>query len=96
MYDEICSVVGEGDVSTNQMKDLKLSEACIKEAMRLAPPVPHITRKVPENCTIGEFNLLFNEGCYLAYVIIFSRFFKAYFKAIISQEVTRSLRALGC
>jgi len=58
VHEEICEVVGEREnISNNDMKGLKLLEACIKEAMRLAPPVPIISRMVEENCTIGGYQI---------------------------------------
>jgi len=58
VYEEICDVAGaSGYVSAEHIKQLKLLEACIKEAIRIAPPVPQYTREVTEDCTIGGYKV---------------------------------------
>jgi len=53
-YEEVMEVIGEGEnVTANQLKDLRYLEACLKEAMRLCPPVPIIGREALEDLTIG-------------------------------------------
>jgi len=56
--EEINEVVGDAtDVTTAQLKELKYLEACLKEAMRLAPPVPIIGREALEDMTVGGYHI---------------------------------------
>jgi len=53
-YEEVMEVIGEAeDITTLQLKELRYLEACLKEAMRLCPPVPIIGREALEDLTIG-------------------------------------------
>ncbi|KAA0186035.1 Cytochrome P450 CYP4V34, partial [Hyalella azteca] len=56
---ELNDVLGEGDVTitTDALRDLKLLEACIKEALRIFPSVPFVGRKLLKPATLNGYEL---------------------------------------
>lgn len=51
VYEEIIKVIGDDldiDPTLNQLQDMKYLECCIKESMRLYPPVPQVGRNLDE------------------------------------------------
>lgn len=56
LFDEIRSVFGDDPntaITPEQVHQLKYLNLCLKETMRLYPPVPFVGRQVPEDCVIG-------------------------------------------
>ncbi|XP_057376934.1 cytochrome P450 4C1-like [Daphnia carinata] len=57
VWTELRDVFGESDrpCSQQDLSDLTYLECCIKEAMRMYSPVPHIERHVKEDFKIGDY-----------------------------------------
>lgn len=56
VLEELKEVLGDskGNISTEQLRELRYLEACIKETLRLFPSVPIIGRKLLQPAVIGE------------------------------------------
>lgn len=50
-------LMGREQLEYDDLKDLKYTQWCIKEAMRLYPPVMEFYRKVSEDVTVGEYTI---------------------------------------
>ncbi len=70
MHRELDEVFGDSDrnASVDDLNQLKYLEACIKEALRLFPPVPMYAREVVQDVTIRE--------CHIVFVLFFCLFLK--------------------
>lgn len=51
------SYTNESDITIDSLKELKYTEAVVKESMRLYPPVPMVARKVEKNLKIGKWTI---------------------------------------
>lgn len=71
VVEELDHVIGRGnrDITAEDIKELKYLECCIKEAMRLFPPVPYFTRQLLEDLTIE--NITFPKKSILIIALIF-------------------------
>ncbi|XP_066945976.1 cytochrome P450 4C1-like [Macrobrachium rosenbergii] len=59
VHEELDSVFGDSDrpVTTEDLRNLKYLENCIKEALRIFPSVPFFGREVREDIVIGDFHI---------------------------------------
>lgn len=51
--EEVDRVLGNEEVDSNDLDELKYLEQCAKEALRLCPSVPVISRSLSEDVQIG-------------------------------------------
>lgn len=42
------------DITTENMKELKYLDRCIKEALRMFPSIPFVARQMTENLAVGK------------------------------------------
>lgn len=56
MHEELDDIFGDSDrpATLGDLKQMKYTENCIKEALRLLPSVPYIGRKLKEDIVISE------------------------------------------
>ncbi|XP_064098017.1 cytochrome P450 4c3-like isoform X1 [Macrobrachium nipponense] len=59
VYEEIDSIFGGDDrpITMNDLRDLKYTENCIKEALRIFPSVPFIGRELREEAVIDNYRI---------------------------------------
>ncbi|KAK3095965.1 hypothetical protein FSP39_021393 [Pinctada imbricata] len=59
VQDELDSIFGDSDrpLTMKDLKQMKYLECCIKEALRIFPPVPFYARSLTEDCKFGEFDV---------------------------------------
>jgi len=57
VYKEIVHIAGAGPLLPQHAQDLHLTESVFKEAMRIHPPVPILTRRASETVQIGEITI---------------------------------------
>ncbi|KAK7076602.1 Cytochrome P450 4V2 [Halocaridina rubra] len=64
MHEELLEVFGTSDrpVTTDDLRQLKYTENCIKEALRLYPSVPMIAREVKEDVIIANYRVPANTA----------------------------------
>ncbi|KAH7698761.1 CYP4A5 protein [Aphelenchoides avenae] len=55
VYEEICSVLGEGevDLTLDTINELRYLDMCVKEAMRIFPTVPFMDRRLQHDMELG-------------------------------------------
>lgn len=56
MHEELDGIFGDSDrpVTMADLREMKLTENCIKEALRLFPSVPFIARELREDVVISK------------------------------------------
>lgn len=56
MHEELDSIFSSPDqpVTMTELREMKLTENCIKEALRLFPSVPFLARELKEEAVIGR------------------------------------------
>ena len=54
-FEDIINVSGDEDATSDQLKEMKFLEACVKEALRMYSPAPNVARTVKEDTTIGGY-----------------------------------------
>ena len=54
---EVLEVCGTGEPVYSQLEDLRCVKMFIKETMRLYPTAPFLARIMPEDCTIGGYEV---------------------------------------
>jgi cytochrome P450 len=70
LINEIDSVIGtKSEISIEDLHDLKYTGGCIKEALRLWPPAPQLTRRCTK--TIQTQNFAIPPGARLAVNLMF-------------------------
>ena len=55
-YEEIINVAGDEDATSDQLKEMKYLDACIKETLRLNTPAVSVARMTKEDTTIGGYH----------------------------------------
>nr|XP_053637590.1 cytochrome P450 4C1-like [Cherax quadricarinatus] len=59
IQEELDDIFGSGDrpFTAEDIRQLKYTEMCIKEALRIFPPVPVVSRKVKEDVVIDKYHI---------------------------------------
>ncbi len=57
LSDELDSVLGAGPPTADQLGQLKFLDACVRESLRLIPPVPFVIRSVTTETMLGDLAL---------------------------------------
>uniref|UniRef100_A0A194ALH3 Putative cytochrome P450 4V2 n=1 Tax=Pinctada fucata TaxID=50426 RepID=A0A194ALH3_PINFU len=59
VHEEMDSIFGNSDrpLTMKDLQEMKYLECCIKEALRIFPPVPFFGRSLTEDCKIGKYTV---------------------------------------
>lgn len=59
IFEELKSIFGNDtrDATTDDLAAMKYLDLCVKESLRLYPPVPFIMRQIKHSCKLSEKHL---------------------------------------
>ncbi|XP_041971590.1 cytochrome P450 4C1-like isoform X1 [Aricia agestis] len=65
VVEELYKIFGEDtrEATLGDLAEMKYLELCLKESVRLYPPVPHILRQITQPCKLSNFDIPANTMC---------------------------------